>query len=51
MNTVKEWENYLYNLKDGDLPFLNEKKFDYSTLSKDMLMKCNVLRKKSVHVF
>ena len=27
MNTVKEWENYLYNLKEGDLPFLNEKKF------------------------
>ena len=28
MNTAKEWENYLYNLKDGDLPFLNEKKFE-----------------------
>jgi hypothetical protein len=28
MDTAKEWENYLYNLKDGDLPFLNEKKFE-----------------------
>jgi|LakMenEpi03Aug12_release.lakeMendotaPanAssembly.Ray.scaffolds.fasta_scaffold216098_2 hypothetical protein len=28
MDTAKKWENYLYNLKDGDLPFLNEKKFE-----------------------
>jgi len=28
MSTVKDWENYLYNLKEGDLPFLNEKKFE-----------------------
>ena len=27
MDTAKEWENYLFNLKDGDLPFLNEEKF------------------------
>ena len=27
MDTAKDWENYLFNLKDGDLPFLNEEKF------------------------
>jgi hypothetical protein len=28
METVKDFENFLVNLKEGDLPFLNEKKFE-----------------------